>query len=549
MQVATLLTIIGEDARDVYSTFDETDNDKIAPVLQKFEEYCQPRKNVPFERYRFNKHAQEAGETYDQYKTALRKLAEGCEFASITPEEILRDRLVFGIREAKVRERLLREAKLTLLKTDEICRASESTAAQMKEVSQGDTVSAITFNRKYRRPRVQGDKNNDAKKACGNCGRFHEPDNCIARGKTCNECGKMNHFASMCRSNKRSGTNTHRSVKVLDEEFEYTADSEELYTVSDIAAVTLDDSQLVTLRLESGNCLRFQADTGAQCNVIPVNLHKKAARDPDLRHVKPANSAISACGGSKLTVVGQVIIRVWRDSFKCLLDCKLVDNDEIRPILGRKACIGMNIIKYTDNDAINKPKAGTATVYAVQDDTFKGGMSKENLLRQYPQVFSEDVGELDGEYRIKIDQTINPVQHAPRKVPVALRKPLKSELDHLVGKDIIAPVTTPTQWVSSLVVVPKKNGKLRLCLDPKDLNKAIQREHYPLPTMRMWPRGCTGPRYSQNWTCEMVSGTSNLTTTHPSLLLSTPPSAGIAGNACPLGSGQPQKSSSGRCTS
>ena len=198
----------------------------------------------------------------------------------------------------------------------------------------------------------------------------------------------------------------------------------------------------MTLRLESGNCLRFQADTGAQCNVIPVNLYKKAARDPDLRHVKPANSAISAYGGSKLTVFGQVIIRVWRDSFKCLLDCKLVDNDEIRPILGRKACIGMNIIKYTDNDAINKPKAGTATVYAVQDDTFKGGMSKENLLRRYPQVFSEDVGELDGEYRIKIDQTINPVQHAPRKVPVALRKPLKSELDHFVGKDIIAPGIT-----------------------------------------------------------------------------------------------------------
>ena len=74
MQVATLLTIIGEDARDVYSTFDETDNDKIAPVLQKFEEYCQPRKNVPFERYRFNKHAQEAGETYDQYKTFVGRL-------------------------------------------------------------------------------------------------------------------------------------------------------------------------------------------------------------------------------------------------------------------------------------------------------------------------------------------------------------------------------------------------------------------------------------------------------------------------------------------
>ena len=53
----------------------------------------------------------------------------------------------------------------------------------------------------------------------------------------------------------------------------------------------------------------------------------------------------------------------------------------------------------------------------------------------------------------------------------------------MVQQNIIAPVTTPTKWVSSLVVVPKKTRKLRLCLDPRDLNQAIQREYYPLPTI------------------------------------------------------------------
>ena len=132
VQVATHLTVIGEEARDVYPTFewpDEESKNKIGPVLQQFADYCQPRKNIPFERYRFNNRAQEAGETYDQYKTALRKLAEGCEFDKITPEEILRDRLIFGIRDVKIRERLLRESQLTLKKTNEIYRASESTTA------------------------------------------------------------------------------------------------------------------------------------------------------------------------------------------------------------------------------------------------------------------------------------------------------------------------------------------------------------------------------------------------------------------------------------
>ena len=106
VQVATLLTVIGEKAREVYSTFTdwerEGDHKKIAPVLKKFAMYCKPQQNVPFERYRFNRSVQEPGESYDQYKIALCKLAEGCNFDTITPEEILRDRLVFGIRDAKV---------------------------------------------------------------------------------------------------------------------------------------------------------------------------------------------------------------------------------------------------------------------------------------------------------------------------------------------------------------------------------------------------------------------------------------------------------------
>ncbi len=114
VQVATLLTVIGEEAREVFSTFsgwaNEGDECKIGPVLGKFEQYCQPWKHVSFERYRFNRRMQESGESYDQYRTALRKIAEGCDFGTITPDEILRDRLVFGIREAKTRERLLRES-------------------------------------------------------------------------------------------------------------------------------------------------------------------------------------------------------------------------------------------------------------------------------------------------------------------------------------------------------------------------------------------------------------------------------------------------------
>lgn len=79
----------------------------------------------------------------------------------------------------------------------------------------------------------------------------------------------------------------------------------------------------------------------------------------------------------------------------------------------------MNIVKYTDNDAINKPTTGNASVYSVEDNL--SGMSKESLIKKFQEVFAEEVGQLDGEYHIKIDPTVSPVQHPPRRVPVSVR--------------------------------------------------------------------------------------------------------------------------------
>lgn len=473
VQVATLLTVIGEEAREVFSTFSdwaaEGDESKIAPVLAKFEAYCQPRKNVPFERYRFNRRVQEPGETYDQYRTALRKIADGCEFDTITPDQILRDKLVFGIRDGKARERLLRESNLTLQKTDEICHAAESMLAQVKVVddSLGSTVNAIKSDSN---PQPKPTKDGKNLRECWNCGRRHElhkRELCPAYGKTCNKCHKQNHFAAKCRSKAAP-----QAVKAVEDDEVYQAR---------ITSSGADDSQLVTLRLENGNYLRFQADTGAQCNVVPLDLYKKATRDYKLKQVTLAKQRITAYGGTSIPVVGQTLLRVWRGDFRCRLDCRIVDVPNLRPLLGRKACIGMNIVTYLDNDQLNKPNTGDAEVYPVSEKV--GALTKEQLMRKYPRVFGDGIGRLKGEYHIRLDPQSVPVQHAPRKVPVALRDRLKETLDQLSEQGIVAPVTEPTSWVSSMVVVPKSDGKLRICLDPKDLNQAIQREHYPLPTI------------------------------------------------------------------
>ena len=301
---------------------------------------------------------------------------------------------------------------------------------------------------------------------------------CPAYLKTCRKCAKLSHFVVKCRSKKKDGkdSDTRKLVRAVDNP---DSDSEVFYA-DHISAVDLDDSQLVNLKLESGSYLRFQADTGAQCNVILVELYRKATKDYEPDCVTPLNTHLTACRGSKLTVVGQVHIRVWRDGFKCQLDCKLVDNNAIRPLLGRKACVGI------DNDELNKPQTGNASVYAVESTHANktcASITKETLIEQYPEVFSEGVGKLAGEYHIRIDSSVDPVQHAPHCVPVALRTKVKEALEDLEKNEIVTPVTSPTARISSVVTVPKKNSKLHMCLDPRDLNRVIQHEHYPLLTI------------------------------------------------------------------
>ena len=86
-------------------------------------------------------------------------------------------------------------------------------------------------------------------------------------------------------------------------------------------------------------------------------------------------------------------------------------------------------------------------------------------------------------YHIQLNDSVKPVQHAPRRGQVALRGKIKESLEELYSSGVIEPVSRPTPWISSMLVIPKKNGNIRVRLDPKDLNKAILRENYPMPTI------------------------------------------------------------------
>ena len=109
--------------------------------------------------------------------------------------------------------------------------------------------------------------------------------------------------------------------------------------------------------------------------------------------------------------------------------------------------------------------------------------SLEALLDSNKDVF-EDVGKLkDFQLHIHVDPQVTPVAQPPRRLPFHVRKRVEDKLEELENLDIIEAVDGPTPWVSPLVVVPKANGEVRICVDMRQANGAIKRERHPIPTL------------------------------------------------------------------
>ena len=137
------------------------------------------------------------------------------------------------------------------------------------------------------------------------------------------------------------------------------------------------------------------------------------------------------------------------------MELQVIKGQEFHSLICLQTCGNFDLMEIKDNAGLN-PMQQSACIYSLICD---------QILARHPNVFRKEVGHLDGNYSIQLDlfdESVPPVQHASRLVSVALRQPLRKELDKLVTQGILAPVihVEPTPWISSIVIVPKKDGSL-----------------------------------------------------------------------------------------
>ena len=311
-------------------------------------------------------------------------------------------------------------------------------------------------------------KTTDSKKLCSYRGLNHTPQKsaCPAADGTCLKCNKLGHFARVCRSKQTSTTTTKKPVKYVEEQEEV-----EYVRLNVIDTASTARKAFATFRAISTNeDIKFQIDTGASCNVLSFKDYARTTGDRKGQELLKTNTILVMHNNAHVRPKGTSWITVQQNGHTFRVHCYIV-NGNGTPLLSLKSSQQLGLIKIVDSDTVN----------VVAEQTSSSNVLNDPVLRQYKDLF-QGLGCLEEEYTIKLKPDAKPVVQPPRKAPVALREAVKEELARLTTEGVITPVTEPTAWVSAMVAVKKKNGKVRICIDPRDLNESIMREHYPLQT-------------------------------------------------------------------
>ena len=412
----------------------------------------------------------------DSFIIALYGLAEHCGFGQLH-DELIRDRIVVGIRDTALSEKMQMDPKLDLAKAVNYVRHSEAVKKQQATVRgtptstsslTDDTINTVrkgkpqyrASSRTHRQneraqktqqstPRLSTAKNSTKRDSnCSRCGKspIHPKQQCPAREAICHYCSKKGHFKSMCRSKSTVGD-------ISDDEEDFTF----LDTVhSEIAVISGGTKPWTAVLHLNGHTTEFKIDTGADVTVIPTFMYKRS-RDGPL--VSP-NRVLRGPSQHTLSVVGKFVGNLKSGNITTKQEIYVV-KDLQRPLLGRPAIESLGVAIQVSEVLAHKDVA----------------------VRKFPHMF-KGLGRMTRAYHICLKDDATPFAlTAPRRVAIPLMPKVKSKLERMEKMAVITRVDMPTDWCAGMVVVPKPDGRIRICVDLTKLNQSVRRECHILPSV------------------------------------------------------------------
>ena len=400
---------------------------------------------------------QKPGQSVQEWLHELRERAKHCGFESscITSvrERAMRDLIVLNCADVRTRQALLKEGDPTLQRAEEIAVQMEQLSRDLRELQPSI-------------PRVDVAKVHSSKQKgkvdigsykCFSCGKSnHKREKCKYRNYTCNLCNVKGHLQAVCKKNVTKKCDSKSSVHTLS-------------SVYEICGNKRTDSPIFLTCSVMNKCVDFEVDTGSSVSIIDEGTWKMLGSP----RLQLCNTKLRSYTGQILPVKGHCDMHVSLLGKTYVLNMKVVEGKR-SALLGRDSIVlsGLDL-----NALMHDFMPSSSNVNMCTTSTL------DSLLTEYKDVFAKELGHCKKfKAKLQLKDGAIPKFHKPRSVPFAKLEPLKQELQRLEDNGTCSKITH-SEWAAPIVLVPKPDGRIRVCGDFKmTVNPQLQTDQYPLPT-------------------------------------------------------------------
>ena len=453
--------------------------------VSAIQNFYKPTENIVLRHFQFRSIFQLPSETFTAFCNRVEKEAKTCSFtcdseACTAQNTVIRDQIIIGTINTKIQEEALNKSwDLKTLKQKGM--HLESALKSAASISGDKEINKIgRYSQKFKNRTVS--KRNPLN--CFSCGAsvsipiMEHVKTCPAKKTNCSSCGKKGHYEKVCRSKSIKSLETDEVSEIpLDGEEE-----EEAYSIN-IFALASDNtkskwnhaanpSNFQVQVIVNNNLETILADTGAKVSVCG---EKEAKRYGLLDRMTPSSHKLKPYKSATIPVQGIARCAVTFGSTSIPVEWNIIDGT-CQPILSGNAAKELGIITFKSKPPVFAPinMIEAKDVGPIQD-----------IISRYPQCF-EGIGKLKGtKVKLHVKQDVKPVIAPPLPIPYHLRDRADKIIKEMIQQEIIEehPSDKPAPWISNCVLSPKPDDSLRVTLDARNVNKAIESSNLPIPRL------------------------------------------------------------------
>ncbi|XP_064479209.1 uncharacterized protein K02A2.6-like [Ornithodoros turicata] len=396
----------------------------------KLATHFNPKPLVIVQLFQFGKRDQRPGEGVADYVAELSRLSEHCAFGS-TLDDMLRDRLVCGLRDESLQRRPLAESDLTFTLAQDKAIVAEYALRETEKIRgavltdvyclQKDGVAGGAKPNRTKPKHDSAGQRTSASTKCFRCGGVHVPDDCPFRHAVCHYCKQRGHIVKVCQKKARARrlptTQTSSSGRPDGHRRGRGAD---VYGVFQITA----EEPAVRMSVEvNGQPLEMEVGSGAVCSVVSERTFRRLRLSK--HKPQPCELRLRTYSQQELRVFGSTTVNVRYKGRQERLRLVVVKGAGVS-LLGRDwfKALGIEV-------KIHQLDAGVKNL----------GSSTTPVLRKYAKVFQPGLGKSKGPpVRVEVEPTAQPKFYKARPVPFALLPKVDEALDKLVEQGILEPL-------------------------------------------------------------------------------------------------------------